>query len=234
MSAPRLVVSLDGPGSSGKTTAGAGAAAALDYRFCDTGVLYRGATWLALERGVPTSDGAALAALVPEMELAPDDRGRYMHVLVGGDDVTALLHNARVDSKVSEVARQPAVREALLPLQRALAAGGGIIMAGRDIGSVVLPDADLKLYLDVSVAERARRRAAERGLGGDLAAVAEIEAELRRRDDFDSRRSVAPLRVPEGAIVISGDGRTLGETVSRLVAEVRRAEAAASAAGKSG
>lgn len=225
-----LVVSLDGPGSSGKSSVGAAAAAQLGYRFCDTGVLYRGLTWLALARAVATTDEAGLVALVPGIELAPDDRGRYMRVLVSGEDVTSRLHTAAVDAKVSEVARQPAVRAALLPLQRSLAAGGGIIMAGRDIGTVVLPDADLKLYLDVSIEERARRRADERGLARDQVAIEQIEAELRRRDGIDTNRPVAPLRVPDGATVVTTEGNTLDQTISRVVDEISRATATRSSA----
>jgi cytidylate kinase len=221
-----LVVSLDGPGSSGKSSVGAAAAAKLGYRFCDTGVLYRGLTWLALTRDVATTDEAALVALVPAIELAPDDRGRYMRLLVSGEDVTSRLHTAAVDGKVSEVARNGAVRAALLPLQRSLAAGGGIIMAGRDIGTVVLPDADLKLYLEVSIEERARRRAAERGLADDQAQLKEIETELRRRDGLDTDRTVAPLRIPDGAVLVTAEGNTLDQTIAHVVDEIQRAAAA--------
>jgi len=120
------------------------------------------------------------------------------------------------------VSRHPQVRAALMPTQRQLAADGGMIMAGRDIGTVVLPDADLKLFLDVSLEERARRRAAERGAGADSEALRRIEAELRRRDGSDTTRETAPLRVPDEAVVITTDGNTLGQTVDAVVAAVRR------------
>ncbi|HWH23880.1 MAG TPA: (d)CMP kinase [Candidatus Limnocylindria bacterium] len=221
--AAALIVSLDGPGSSGKSSVGAAAASVLGYRFCDTGVLYRGLTWLALERGVEAGDADGLVALVPQMELAPDGQGRYVHLLVDGREVTDQLHTAAVDARVSEVSRHAAVRAALLPVQRALAAGGAMIMAGRDIGSVVLPDADLKLYLDVPLEERARRRARERGVEADQQAMAAIEAELRRRDGIDSTRQTAPLRIPDGALVIQTEGNTLEQTVADVVAAIRRA-----------
>jgi 23S rRNA pseudouridine2605 synthase len=219
-----LVVSIDGPGGSGKSTVGAGAAARLGYRFCDTGVLYRGLTWLALERGVNPDDAAALVALIPEMELAPDKADRYVHLRVGPTEVTDQLHTPAVDREVSRVSRHAEVRAQLLPIQRALASAGRIIMAGRDIGSVILPDADLKIYLDVSVAERARRRAAERGELDDPGAVGQIEDDLRRRDGIDSTRATAPLRVPAGATIIETEGNTLEQTVDRVVAVVRRRE----------
>jgi cytidylate kinase len=215
-------VSLDGPGSSGKSSVGAGAATRLGYRFCDTGLLYRALTWLARETGTDVDDGGALAALAPRIDLAPDATGRLTHVHVDGRDVTERVHVAEVDRLVSQVARHEAVRAALLPRQRRLAAGGGIIVAGRDIGTVVLPDADLKLWLDVSVDERALRRAAERGIASDEERVGEIAADLRRRDETDSTRTVAPLRQPDGAAVIRSDGNTLEQTIEAVVRAVEQ------------
>ncbi|MDQ3938812.1 MAG: (d)CMP kinase, partial [Chloroflexota bacterium] len=168
-----LVVTLDGPGSSGKSSVGSAAARRLGYRFCDTGVLYRGLTWLALDGGADPHAAASLVPLVPRLDLVADADGRYVRLVVGAHDVTAELHTAAVDAQVSAVSRHPEVRTALLPVQRRLAAGGRIIMAGRDIGSVVLPDADLKLYLHVSLQERARRRALERGVAHDPPAMAD-------------------------------------------------------------
>ncbi len=219
-----LVVSLDGPGSSGKSSVGAGAALALGYRFCDTGVLYRALTWLALERGADPDDAEVLEALTPELGLAPDTAGRLRRIRVGGEDVTERLHSAAVDLEVSRVAGHAAVREALLPVQRSLADGGRIIMAGRDIGTVVLPDADLKLFIDVSLEERARRRAAERGLDPDGAAAASVTADLARRDEVDSTRPTAPLRQPEGAVIIRSDGNTLQQSIDAVIEAVRAAE----------
>lgn len=220
-----LRVALDGPGSSGKSSVGAAAARVLGYRFLDTGVLYRALTWLALQRGIHPEDEEALLPLVSELELASDEAGGLRRVRIGGLDVTDQLHAPEVDRHVSAVARQARVRAALLATQRDLAAAGRIVVAGRDIGTVVLPDADLKLYLDVSVEERARRRAAERDLDPDSPEAAVILAELRRRDHVDSSRDVAPLRVPEDATVIRTDGRHFEETVARVVAIVQGHEA---------
>jgi cytidylate kinase len=219
-----IVVSVDGPGGSGKSTVGAGAALKVGYRFCDTGVLYRGLTWLALKRGVSPDDAAALEQLIGEVELAPDAQQRYVHVRADGREVTDELHTPEVDREVSRVSQHASVRAKLLPLQHALAAGGRIVMAGRDIGTVVLPDADLKVYLDVSIAERARRRAAERGLSDDPAAIAQIEEELRRRDGIDSTRKTAPLRKPEDAVVIDTDGFTLEQSIAAVVDAIRATE----------
>ena len=216
-------MSLDGPGSSGKSSVGAAAALELGFRFLDTGVLYRALTLLAVERGIDPEDEPALVTLVDELTLAPDAEGRLRRVLVDGEDVTDRLHAPAVDRSVSAVSRQPAVRAALLGLQRRLAEGGRIIVAGRDIGTVVLPDADLKLYLDVSLEERARRRAEERGLAADGREAEGILEDLRDRDLADSTREVAPLRVPDGALVIRSDGRAFGDTVAAVVAAVREA-----------
>ena len=219
-----LVVSLDGPGSSGKSSVGAGAAQELGYRFLDTGVLYRGLTWLALERGVHPEYVAGLLALIPELHVVPDEHGQLRHIVIGSEDVTNRLHTPAVDGAVSAVSRQQPVRSALLPVQRDLARGGRIIMAGRDIGTVVLPDADLKLFLDVSLEERARRRADERGLAGGTVAARELETELQRRDQIDSTRETAPLKVPDGALLIGGDSNRLEDTVREVVQLVKDGE----------
>jgi cytidylate kinase len=223
---PQLVVALDGPAASGKSSVGAAAALALGYRFCDTGLLYRAATWLALRRGISTNDDPAeFVALVPEIALVPDANGRLAHVSVDGEDVTADVHTPTVDDAVSAVSRVPQLRAALLDRQRTLAAEpGGIIMAGRDIGTVVLPDADLKLFLDASVEERARRRAEERGLDPEGAEAGVILDQLRRRDDLDRNRTVAPLRPAAEAVHIVTDGNRFEETVAAVVSAVRDAE----------
>jgi cytidylate kinase len=231
---PGITVALDGPGSSGKSSVGAAAALELGYRFCDTGLLYRAATYLALERAVRPDldeavrvDPAALVALVPEIALVADANGRLAHVSVDGRDVTAEVHSPRVDEAVSAVSAVPELRAALLDRQRALAAEpGGIIMAGRDIGTVVLPDADLKIYLDASVEERARRRAEERQIAPNGPEAHWILAQLQRRDELDRNRDVAPLRAALDAIHIVTDGNRFEDTVAAVVATIRAAETA--------
>lgn len=221
----RLVVALDGPASSGKSSVGAAAARDLDYRFCDTGLLYRALTGLALREGVGLSDAAALVPLVDEVELVPDADGSLSRVLVDGVDVTDAVRGPDVDRNVSLVSRVPEVRSALLARQRALAAAGGIVMAGRDIGTVVLPGADLKIFLDASAGERARRRAEERGLAPDSVEAGAILDDLHRRDALDRDRPVAPLRAADDAMVIATDGNTFDQTVAAVEAVIRAAEA---------
>ncbi|HEX5451910.1 MAG TPA: (d)CMP kinase [Candidatus Limnocylindrales bacterium] len=222
-----LVVALDGPASSGKSSVGAAAATRLGYRFCDTGLLYRAVTWLALRRGVSPEDAAALVALVPEVRLLDVGDGRLAHVAVDGVDETVEVHGPEVDLAVSAVSRAPELRATLLERQRAIADGGRIIMAGRDIGTVILPDADVKLFLDASIEERARRRAEERGEAPGSPAAAETLVELRRRDNLDSSRPVAPLRAAEDAVVIRTDGNAFETTVELVVTAIRDRERAA-------
>lgn len=221
-----LVVALDGPAASGKSSVGAAAARAVGYRFCDTGLLYRALTDLALRRGTTLHDVAALVALIDEVELAADDDAGLSRVLVDGLDVTAAVHSPAVDRHVSEVARVPEVRAALLTRQRALAAGGGIVMAGRDIGTVVLPNADLKIYLDASPEERARRRAEERGVDPASAIAGSILSDLRQRDELDRNRPVAPLRAAADARFVQTDGNRFEQTVAAVEAIIRAREAA--------
>ncbi|MFN8520901.1 MAG: (d)CMP kinase [Chloroflexota bacterium] len=224
-----LQVAIDGPGSSGKSSIGAGAARELGYRFFDTGILYRGLAWLAADREVPETDPAALVALIPHMGIADDGSGSLSRVEVDGQDVTDHLHDAAVDRIVSAVARVPEVREALLPVQRAIAAEAltGAILAGRDIGTVVLPDADLTIWLEVSLEERARRRSRQRGHAAGSDDEQRVLEELRRRDGLDSSRAAAPLVMPEGAVRIRTDGLTLGRAIELVVGHIRAAEAGA-------
>ena len=218
-----LVVALDGPSSSGKSTVGAEAARRLRYRFCDTGLLYRAVTWLALRRGIAPSEVERLVPLAVEVQLVADARGRMRHVEADGRDVTVEVRSAEVDRAVSDYSKVPELRAALVQRQRALAADAGIIMAGRDIGTVILPDAPVKIYLSASAEERARRRALQRRTT-DEAVAGQILQELRARDAIDSGRETAPLRIAPDAIVIHTDGNSFEETVQAVVRAIRAVE----------
>jgi len=220
-----LIVALDGPGSSGKSSVGAAAASELGYRFCDTGLLYRAVTWLAEARGVEVDDPIDLSALVDEVYLSPDADGRLSRVLVDGIDHTEEVRGPAVDAAVSAVSAVPEVRAALLARQRSIASDGAIIMAGRDIGTIVLPDADLKLFLDASVEERARRRTEERGLDPAGIDAEAVLVALRRRDELDANRPIAPLRPAGDARIISTDGNRFEDTVAAVVNAIRDAAA---------
>ena len=233
--ARRLVVALDGPGSSGKSSVGAAAASRLGYRFFDTGLLYRAITWLALDRKVGSKDEPALVALVDELELAQDEAGHLSRVLSDGRDVTDAVRGPEVDANVSAISAIPAVRTALLERQRALAAEGGIVMAGRDIGTVVLPDADLKIFLDASVEERARRRTHERDLDPDGPEAQRVLDALRERDRIDTTRAVAPLRPAGDARILDTDGNRFEDSVDMVTSAILDAAArAADAAAEAG
>lgn len=222
-SAPAIVIALDGPASSGKSSVGSAVAAALGFRFLDTGLLYRALTWLALERGIDPSDGPAIAPLAAEIDLGADGAGRLTRVLVAGRDVADEVRTPRVDRAVSAVSRQPEVRAALLGRQRAIAAAGGIVVAGRDIGAVVLPDATVKVWLDASAEERAARRAAERGIDAGAPEGLAILEDLRRRDLVDGSREHSPSRAADDAVHVRTDGNTFEETVIAVLAVARRA-----------
>ena len=216
-----LRVALDGPGSSGKSSVGAAAAAELGFRFLDTGVVYRAITLAAVLRGIAPTDESALVSVVPELELVADELGNLRRVWLAGEDVTERLHVPEVDRSVSAVSAQPRVRGALLERQREVAAAGDVILAGRDIGTVVLPDAELKLWLEVSTEERARRRASQRGYTLESAEGQEILTDLRRRDHLDSTRETAPLRVADDAVIVNSDGREFADTVAEVVRIIR-------------
>ncbi|HSW41942.1 MAG TPA: (d)CMP kinase [Patescibacteria group bacterium] len=215
------IVALDGPGSSGKSSVGVAVAAALGARFLDTGLLYRALTWLCLERGLRPDDGPAVARLVAEIDLEPDEAGCLDRVIVDGRDVADQLRTPRVDRAVSAVARQPEVRAALVDRQRSIAAPGAIVVAGRDIGSVILPDAEVKIWLDASAEERAARRARQRGIAPGSPAGIAILDDLRRRDVADGSREASPSGPADDAVHIRTDGNSFDTTVAAVLAVVR-------------
>ncbi|HEY4188982.1 MAG TPA: (d)CMP kinase [Candidatus Limnocylindrales bacterium] len=222
----RVVVALDGPASSGKSSVGAAAAGRLGLRFVDTGLLYRALTAAALREGITTDDAPGLVALADRVTLGDDGTGRLTTVLLDGVDTTTAARGPDVDAAVSAVSRIAEVRAALLPRQRALAEGGGIVVAGRDIGTVVLPDADLKLFLDATVEERAARRIDERALDPAGEEAEAVRAQLRDRDAQDRNRAVAPLRAADDAVIIETDGNTFERTVDIVEGAIRTVESA--------
>ncbi len=219
-------MALDGPASSGKSSVGAAVAERLGLRFLDTGLIYRSLTALALKAGIASDDQPGLIALIPRFELREDGAGRLTRVVLDGTDATHEVRTHEVDANVSAVARQPDVRAALLDYQRRLAESGAMLMAGRDIGTVVLPHADLKVYLDASVEERAMRRIRERGLDPSGEEAEAVREQLRARDAVDRGRTVAPLRAAEDAMVVSTDGMDFDQVVTLISSLVVAAEAA--------
>jgi cytidylate kinase len=215
------IIAIDGPAASGKSTVGGLLAERLGYVYFDTGVMYRAVTWVALQRGVPIEDEAGVSVLagaihIEVMRPTVDD-GRQYTVLVDGQDVTWHLRRPEVDHGVSPVSAYAGVRRALTAQQRRLGLRGCIVMVGRDIGTVVLPEADLKIYLDATVEERARRRWRELQLRDSSASYDEVLAAMKRRDSIDSERQLAPLRP-------AGDARILNTTalgIEQVLAQVK-------------
>ncbi len=225
MSRPSTIA-IDGPAASGKSTLARRLARALQYLYFDTGVLYRAVTWAALQQGLSPTDEAAMTRLAQSLaiEVRPPSRedGRSNDVWVNGQDVTWALRAPAVDAWVSVVAAHPGVRQALLDVQRRIGRRGRVVMVGRDIGTVILPDADLKIYLDASVEERARRRYREALARGEAVSYEDVLAALRQRDRTDASRAAAPLRPAADAMVISSDGLNADQVFARVWALIQR------------
>ena len=219
------IIAIDGPAASGKSTIGLRLANALDYVFFDTGVMYRAITWLALERGIDVHEEAAVTALAEEtqIDVAPASKsdGRACDVLVNGRDITRETRTRKVDANVSIVAAYRGVRRALSRQQRRVGQRGKIVMVGRDIGTVVLPEADLKIYLDATAEERARRRYDEIIAQGGKTDYEGILKRVIERDRIDSTRDVAPLKAAEDAVVLDSDNLTADEVFEQILALVK-------------
>lgn len=212
------VVAIDGPAAAGKTTVAREVAQRLGIPFVDTGVLYRTVTYEALRRGIAPGDAQALGKVVDSLQFA---LGRDGELVVNGQVVGPEIRSPEVDAAVSEVSAHPNVRERLLPIQRAIASRGAAVIVGRDITTVVIPDAGLRVFLSASANERARRRYQELIARGLEVEFSDVLRDIEERDRLDSNRPVAPLRLDEGAVMIDTDGRSIEEVVA-IVEELAR------------
>jgi CMP/dCMP kinase len=216
------IIAIDGPAASGKSTLGLRLARELDYLFFDTGVMYRAITWLVLHRSIDVRDEARITALAEETQIdvapasVPD--GRACDVLVDGKDITWETRLPEVELNVSNVSAYRGVRAALSQQQRRIGQRGKVVMVGRDIGTVVLPEAPLKIYLDASAEKRARRRYDEIIARGGLADYDEILAKVIERDRIDSTRDVAPLKAAQDAVVLDSDKLSADEVFEKALA----------------
>lgn len=213
-----LIIAIDGPSGAGKGTVARALAARLSYRHIDTGAMYRAVAWRAVEEQLDLQDEDAVAALARRAAINVTDG----QVTADGHDIRQAIRTPRVDAAAAAVARLPRVREVLIAQQRELGARGGVVMEGRDIGTVVFPDADVKVFLDASPEERARRRATDpaHAAGKEAAGVSEIASALAARDNSDRTRTVSPLTQAADAVKIDTTGVPVDEVVNRVLALV--------------
>ena len=221
------MVAIDGPAGAGKSTVSKRLTAELGYRLLDTGALYRSVALLARRRGVDWTDGAGLAELAAGLEVTFTLEGMVNRVFLAGEDVTQAIRTPEMSEGASVVSALPPVRAALLELQRRLAGQGGVVAEGRDVGTVVLPQAEAKFFLTASDEVRARRRLEELQAAGIEADLAETLADMQRRDQRDATRDTAPLKCAPDALTVDSSVLTIDEVVAEMAAVVREREAAA-------
>jgi len=209
-----LTIAIDGPSGAGKGTVARAIAAKLGYRHVDSGAMYRAVGWQAAQNGVPLDDEAAITDIATRARLTVTAEA----VTIDGIDVTKVIRTPEIDRAAAAVARLPGVRSVLVSRQRDLGGQGGIVMEGRDIGTVVFPNADLKIYMDASPEERARRRAHDPAHSGGPAAVAEVASALTARDEIDRTRAASPLYAAPDAVHLDTTGRSIDEVVDEVLA----------------
>ncbi len=223
MPAKGIVIAIDGPAGAGKSTVSRRVAAALGYTLVDTGAIYRAVALLAQRRGIAPDADPALGDIVRTLDISFCLEGDVNRVFLAGEEVTANIRTPDISMLASAVSARATVRAGLLPLQRRLAAQGNAVLEGRDIGTVVCPDAAVKIYLDASPEERARRRHAEEASKGKLSPVADVLAQVTKRDAQDQGRRLAPLKPAPDALRIDSTGVSIDDIVERIVAAARHA-----------
>jgi cytidylate kinase len=216
-----MIIAIDGPAGSGKSTVAKRVAEKLGFRYLDTGAMYRAVAVRALEQGVKLSDDGRVAAIARDEPIRFEHSGQEAlpsKVLIGSRDVTVAIRTPEADRAVSPVAKMAEVRTAMVEQQRTIGAAGDIVVEGRDIGTVVFPHAEVKVYLTASAPERARRRAAQHNDTGLTVDEGEVLAAIERRDEIDSTREVSPLRAAEDAVELDTTGLSIEQVVARIVA----------------
>ena len=212
-----LIIAIDGPSGAGKGTVARAVARELGYRHVDSGAMYRAVGWKALHDGVPLDDEMAVPALAERARIEMAGTS----VTIDGSDVTRAIRTPEIDRAAAAVARLPRVRRVLVARQREMGAVGGIVMEGRDIGTVVFPDADVKVYLDASPEERARRRASDPAHSGPPVAVSDVATLLTERDESDRTRTASPLYAAADAHIVDTTGKSVDDVVAEVMAVVR-------------
>jgi cytidylate kinase len=217
----KVIIAIDGPSGAGKGTVARAVAGALGFRHVDSGAMYRAVGWKALREAVPLDDESSVARIATGAQLSVSDEA----VTIDGADVTRAIRTPEIDRAATAVARLPQVRAALVARQRAYGERGGIVMEGRDIGTVVFPHADVKVYLDASPDERARRRALDPAHSGGPVAVADVATALTARDELDRTRPVSPLYAADDAVIVDTTGKSIEEVVAMVLRLVNERKA---------
>ena len=214
-------IAIDGPASSGKSTIGIRLAERLGYLFFDTGIMYRAVTLAVIRKGIDVNDEDEVTRLAQIVHIdvrSPSIAdGRKEDVLLDGEDVTWAIRDPEVEKWVSKISAYAGVRRAMTQLQRQIGKRGRVVMVGRDIGTVVMPDADLKIYLDASLEERARRRYQELVQRGESVTLKEVLVGLKKRDQIDSSREIAPLKPAKDAVILNTDGLSIEEVLKKAL-----------------
>ena len=216
----QVVVTIDGPAGAGKSSVAKNLARRLGYRLLDTGAIYRAVALVAKRAGTPWTDGAACARIARDLDISYDFVGDKNHVFVAGEDVSGAIRTPDVSQGASQVSAHPEVRAALLELQRRLGAGGGVVVEGRDTGTVVFPTAEAKFFLTANDEERARRRVAELAASGTQVDFEVTLREIRERDQRDASRDVAPMVPAADAVMVDSSTQTLDQVTESLAAQV--------------
>ena len=217
MNTKKITIAIDGPAGAGKSSISKVVANELGYLYIDTGAMYRGVTWAVLDSHVDVKNQNDVEALLPTLDLTLEPTARACKVFVKGQDVTDLIRQQQINENVSTIASYKGVREYLVERQQAMAVIGGVILDGRDIGSVVLPDAELKIYLTASVDARAKRRWLEVQGTSNEQPLEDIKKNVESRDEMDKNRDESPLVCVEDAIVVDSSNMTFEETVEHIL-----------------
>ena len=212
-------ISIDGPAASGKTSIGRKVSSHLKFRFLDTGLMYRAATWIVIKNNINIDNEFEIASSVTNSNFSINSNLKEDSLFIDNYNVISELRTSEIDKYVSQVSKIVKVRETLVNQQRSIAASGNIVMVGRDIGSVVLPNADIKIYLDASLEIRAKRRF-EEVKGNTKLSFKEIKQDLEKRDIIDSNRKISPLTIPEDATVVNTDNLTISQVIEKIISIV--------------
>jgi CMP/dCMP kinase len=217
-SVPRLLITIDGPAGAGKTTVSKLLATKLNYRYLDTGALYRAVAYAVRQQGVQADDEQGLADVCAALRI----RFTGERLLLDGKDISDRIRTPEITMLASAVSARPVVRRALFDIQREMGCTGGLVAEGRDMGTVVFPDADLKFFLDATIRQRALRRFSQYGEGRSGQTLDEIEQDIRRRDENDSNRDIAPLRPAAGAIIIDSTRLPANQVVELMLTHINQ------------